>query len=41
MEIFPLARLLHGENKGKEWELVVEPMVKRWGKKDFPTNLVE
>ena len=31
-EIFEFERWKRGKNTGKEWELVVKPVIERWGK---------
>ena len=30
-EIFTFKRYQKGKNKDKEWELIVQPVLKRWG----------
>jgi hypothetical protein len=40
-EIFPLTRIREGKNKNGEWEYVVKPVIRRWGKSDlFKLNLL-
>lgn len=31
-EIFEFQRIAKGKYKGKEWEIVVKPVIERWGK---------
>jgi len=31
-EIFTFAKATKGKYKGKEWDLIVEPVIAKWGK---------